>query len=194
MLATAGVRCTFLCALVLLAGCRQLFGIDDTVAAADGRVDPPKVDGSDIDGRPDVIDARLDARICGDGYVTTPAYPGHSYRPSAGGAAWGAAQAACLDQGAYLVVIDGEEESAAVRALTPIDKASPYFWTGVSDSATETVWLTVLGAPATYLPWAPTEPDADDCVLLGHGGGIGVDGLFFAFPCVGGQNFVCECE
>ena len=106
------------------------------------------------------------------------------------GTSWGSARNICANDGAYLVIIDDAAEDSAIRAFMPDDAVSPYFWVGVTDAINEGEYITSLGAPATYLPWAASQPNGgpEDCVLLADVGG------FWDWPCgQGPQYFACEC-
>jgi hypothetical protein len=107
------------------------------------------------------------------------------------------AQDDCVEDGGNLVVVDNATEAAAVAGLVmdPGDPPgpSPYLWVGVFDPSGggEGNWTTVLGQPATYLPWAAGQPNdpAANCVLLLDGSPY----QFYDFDCTGNPVYVCEC-
>jgi hypothetical protein len=185
-----------LIALVVLVGCRQLFGIDDTAVAADAGAG-----GSDADLP--VADAAEDAPPAPDAAL---AMCGAAYAPLAGGSPseatyrgvearrpWMEARSACQTDGADLVVVDDATEAEAVAALVQ-DATSPYFWVGVFQPSGPGVdpWETVRGGLATYLPWAPGQPTGgpEMCALFGD---LGAPHELYDFNCAGTQYFVCEC-
>ena len=100
-------------------------------------------------------------------------------------------QAAHLAAMAYVGHVGPADEHAALYAFI-----GDRFWVGVNDMATEGMYVTVLGAPATFLPWASGEPDGtvypeDDCIMAATSTRI-VD-----LPCnnVGYKvSAICECE
>jgi hypothetical protein len=75
---------------------------------------------------------------------------------------WNSQRMACAADGGYLVIPANTTELGAIATLT----ANPV-WLGISDQATEGVWITVLAQQITFLPWQAGEPDNDsnsDCV------------------------------
>jgi hypothetical protein len=74
---------------------------------------------------------------------------------------------AAMSDSAYLAVPDDAAELAAIATLS----AASASWVGISDTATEAAYLTVLGGAATYLPWDINQPDdagpqGEDCVMI----------------------------
>jgi hypothetical protein len=172
------------------AGCRQLFGIDDTVSAgADGAV---AIDAASvaIDGAPDATPPPDAVVAPCPGYMQLAAAspPGATYRGIDVGRTWNDARTMCQADGADLVVVDDAQEAAAVATLVQ-DDASPYLWVGVS--LVGGAWTSVRGGPATYLPWAPGQPTggANSCALIED---VAPNQLY-DFACIAMQVFVCEC-
>ena len=110
-------------------------------------------------------------------------------------AAWTTARADCQGDGADLVVVDDAAEAAGIAALVqdPVGN-SPFIWTGVFDpqAGGDNNWTTVLGGPATYLPFASGEPSGgnQNCLLLDD---QGAPHRMYDFTCNANQIYVCEC-
>ncbi|MGE0870617.1 MAG: C-type lectin domain-containing protein [Kofleriaceae bacterium] len=137
-----------------------------------------------------------------DGSVTPPDGLGcpSSYAPLAGGSAhvyrhlegqdnWMAKQTACQADGAnaYLAVPDDASELDAILTLSGANS-----WVGIEDIDPEGVYVTVLGAPATFLPWVLLQPDNlgnSDCVVAIH-----ASRLYDDRKCNATFTAVCECE
>jgi hypothetical protein len=69
-------------------------------------------------------------------------------------------------------------------------------WTGVIDdqnTAIDNDFITVLGAPATYLPWGALQPSGgtEDCVLMGDT--VAPPYVLYDWPCTGPHVHICEC-
>ena len=170
-------------------GCRQLFGIDDTdVAAADAPVAGDDANGArdaaPIDGAPDA--APPDAFVCPTGYVQLGGLP-HRYRQLPQAMPWTQGVNLCAAQlpgHTHMVVLDDEQERIALLPFTPD------LWIGVTDAVDEGQWVTVLGAPATFLPWASGQPAAGTEQNCGE---LESDGLHDN-TCGNDRTIVCECE
>jgi hypothetical protein len=71
--------------------------------------------------------------------------------------------------------------------------AGTRIWVGVDDLATEGTFLTVLGMPATFLPWAAGQPDnkppGEDCVHASS-----ATQLYSDERCGLSARSVCECD
>lgn len=86
----------------------------------------------------------------------------------------------------YLAVPDDPAELAQLATL-----ARAPFWIGISDIDIEDNFFTSKGVPATFLPWAASEPDdtADqDCVTAT------ADDEIATAKCIEAHEAVCECE
>ena len=122
----------------------------------------PGEDGGVDDGMPD---APPDAAAgCPVDYMTiTGGQAGHRYKARITSTSWDTHRAACAGEGGHLAIPGDLVELQALVVLG----GSPIY-VGISDRATENTWVDVLGAPATYLPWRPGQPDDDnpgeDCV------------------------------
>ena len=99
--------------------------------------------------------------------------------------AWQQGFDACIADEAHLAVPDNAAEAAAIaNTLTGM-------WIGVDDRATEDVWMTALGEPASYLPWGTSEPNGktnENCVELPP------DRSFNDLDCIAHRSAICECE
>lgn len=106
---------------------------------------------------------------CPAGYNALPGITGHVYKLVTAADDWTKQQAACrlTSASANLAIPD---DAAELMALDTLAGAITAYWVGVTDSATEGTWLTVLGTPQTFLPWEPPAPDnaaggtGEDCV------------------------------
>lgn len=147
------------------------------------------VDARAADG-PVAIDAPpADAPTgCPVGYALLPGLAStHRYKalPTA---AWTNQRSICGAEPAnvYLAVPDNLEELTALAAFAGAD-----FWIGISDAAAEGSYVTVLGATATFAPWAPNEPDNtgnQDCVRA-----LAASSTIETDPCGSQAIAVCEC-
>jgi hypothetical protein len=170
------------------AGCRQLFGIEDTdVASGDAA---PGVDGAS-DARIGPADAAADAAtpdaafVCPSGYVPLPGLP-HRYRqlPQM---PWATGRDACAAHApgrTYMVILDDVTEQNAMMPFTPD------LWVGITDEVQEGQWVTVRGTLATFLPWASGQPAAGTDQNCGE---LELDGLHDN-TCGNDRTIVCECE
>lgn len=145
----------------------------------DAGVDGPGIDAPPITG-------------CPNGYNPLPGAPdGHRYLRLGAIATWVNQRAACTltTTSAYLAVPD---DAAELQELATIAAATP-FWVGIYDMANNGTYVTVRGAPATFLPWASGEPDSgpEDCVA-----GASATQLMDDRCDNGNARYVavCECE
>lgn len=130
--------------------------------------------------------------VCPSGYATLAGgNPGHMYKVLTTGANWGNQDNQCqlTTVKAHLAVPDDLAE------LTALDTAAPAgrYWIGLTDSATEMTFLTVLGAAAVYLPWEAGAPNdggpGEDCVESAHSAAHEINDQ----RCSTSQPAVCEC-
>lgn len=104
---------------------------------------------------------------------------------------WDAQKAACAADGpnAYLVIPDDANELNAVSTLF---MQTMTFWIGVTDAQTEGTFLTVKGAPATFLPWQTGQPNDvgnSDCVEASR-----TAHTYNDRTCATQERAICECE
>ena len=102
------------------------------------------------------------------------------YREATQNVSWIEARSICMGEGADLWVPDTLNEATSLDGD----------WVGITDVATEGVYLTVEGVPATFLPWEPGQPDggeAEDCVRNNGS-------TFEDRECTDTRDFVCECK
>ena len=115
---------------------------------------------------------------------------GHVYKLQSN-ANWDEHQANCSSEGGYLAIPDDATEQQAILDIA----GGNTIWIGVDDMASEGDYVTVKGVPATYLPWAPGEPNNSG----GPGSGPAnceqlQDDGFHDFRCNNDAPAVCECE
>jgi hypothetical protein len=148
---------------------------------SDARADDPPPDAGDAAIEPaEPSDAPAPAEC--PGFTLTD---GH-YLKKLGAAGWTNQRSACgnLPGNVFLAVPDDEVELAAIVAIGGGDA-----WIGISDAAAESDYMTVLGASATFLPWAVGEPDNagnQDCV---RSKGTTIETALCGTPTIA----VCEC-
>jgi Lectin C-type domain len=123
-----------------------------------GGVDAP----TSIDGGPDAPPAG-----CPAGYNTIPGGQGtHRYRLLTATDDWQTQRAFCAatTSSGYLAIPDDLTELQAIATLGAANR----FWLGISDLATENVFLSVKNLPQTFLPWEGGQPNdgppSEDCV------------------------------
>lgn len=160
-----------------------------------GRCEPPSAGGdggletaadAPRDAQPDATGA--DALACPIDFAPLPGSPG-CYRVVPTQRIWTEAADDCVAAGGYLAIPDDEVERAALFAAGGVTT-----WLGLHDRDTEGTFVTVLGAAATYLPWATGEPnngndmtpEGQDCVQF-----FLTDELDDDF-CSRLKNYVCE--
>lgn len=140
----------------------------------------------------------IDARVCPAGYAPIAGAPATSRYKLFGNAppndqsnSWTGGKALCEADGTHLVIVETPAEASAIGAVIQLAAGSPYYWEGITDAAQEDVWLTVLGDPATYQPWAVGQPNGGtgaNCALFDAPGNL------YDFDCAGYEAFACECE
>lgn len=147
-------------------------GTTDSPGTADAAVDAPPVTG------------------CPGGYAAITGGQGtHLYRIVTTAANWNNQRDFCraTTTSAYLAIPDDAGELTAIATLS----ASTIFWVGVSDSATEGMWVNTKGATQTFLPWQNGAPDdngpGEDCVAS-------TTTEFNDDRCNTQYRAVCECE
>ncbi|MBX3159133.1 MAG: C-type lectin domain-containing protein [Deltaproteobacteria bacterium] len=89
----------------------------------------------------------------------------HVYRLRATVTDWVAHRDTCAGEGGFLAIPDDQAELDLLADLA----AGNDLWVGVHETGAVDVYETVLGAPATFLPWDTGQPDGAgpaDCVRL----------------------------
>ncbi len=136
-------------------------------------------------------DAPIDATpSCPATYVALPGLTTtHRYRLLATAAGWTNQRSFCGAEpaNAYLAIPNDAAELHALLALTVADA-----WVGISDASTEGVYADVHGQTATFLPWAPGEPDNNgnqDCVRA-----LAATSTIETAQCGMAAIAICECE
>ena len=168
----------------------QRFG-DSAGASANTCVGDTGLDGG-IDASADAAPPDGPPASCPASYAAIPGGQGnHVYRLVPMPNDWSAQRTACAADGAtaHLAIPDDATE---LGALTNLFNQTPTFWIGITDAATENTFLTVTGAAATFLPWAPGQPNDtgnSDCVEVNRQART-----FNDTRCNEDQRAVCECE
>ena len=129
---------------------------------------------------------------CPGGYnALTGGQSGHLYKLIPGTEAWATQESACqlTSSSSHLAVPDDQNELNALDGL-----AATNYWLGITDSATEGTWRTVLNTTQTFLPWQPPAPDnnapgqGEDCVE-----GLPTTNTINDRRCMDKLPAVCEC-
>jgi hypothetical protein len=143
-----------------------------------------------VDPGPDTgVDAPPPAGCAAD--YASIAGSAHLYKRLSG-VSWDQAGAACRasSASAYLAVPDDASELVNLAAAA----VTVPFWIGLDDQAQPGMFTTQNGAAATFLPWAPGQPDSgkpgrpQDCVIAVSATEIATD------RCGTPHTAVCECE
>jgi lectin-like protein len=135
------------------------------------------------------IDASSDAMPtgkCPSGYAAV-AGSAHLYK-ALSGVSWDEARMMCnqTSSAAYLAIPDDAPELANLATV-----ASAPFWVGIDDKATSGMFVTQKGAPASFLPWGPGQPNLgpqNDCVTALSATQLATE------KCSSKHAAVCECE
>lgn len=101
---------------------------------------------------------------------------------------WDEARMMCnqTSSAAYLAVPDDAPELTNLATV-----ATPPFWVGIDDKAASGMFVTQKGAPASFLPWGPGQPNLgpqNDCVVAISATQIATE------KCGNKHAAVCECE
>jgi hypothetical protein len=129
---------------------------------------------------------------CPMGYVALAGgQSGHLYKLVPVAEAWQTQETACQQTSAasHLAVPDDLAELVALD-----DLAASNYWLGITDSAVEGTWRTVLNTTQTFLPWQPPAPDnngpgqGEDCVE-----GLPTTDTINDRRCMDKLPAVCEC-
>lgn len=181
--------------LLLLTGCRQLFGLDDP---APMQMDP--------DAPASPADAAADAVWqCPSTYVSSSVGGTGHYRFVEQRARWLDAVTLCTnDQPSgppytHLVVIGSDEERQSLLPLRALTNDA--YWIGLTDLRVTGTWQPVTDEVITYPPpWSPDPPmqGADCVVIVGPMYGVGTNGMYAADFCKPPASvslpFICECD
>jgi hypothetical protein len=123
---------------------------------------------------------------CPDTYAPINGSP-HVYRLRMTIDDWGDHRDVCANEGGFLAIPDDQAELDLIAGLSPGND----IWIGVRETSTEGTYETSLGAPATFLPWDPGEPDdagSGDCARI-----FGPTRGFRDERCLTIHRGVCEC-
>lgn len=167
-----------LLAMLVLSGCGRL-GFDDVLLGVQDAQEPdgPPGDGPPADDGPHDAPA---VRAChGDARYVPSAGLASTYREVDLQTSWAQARADCMADDADLWVVESALEQAAFDGD----------WIGITDVATEGVWLKVDGTPATFLPFEVGQPDggaSENCLRTDSAG-------FEDRECTDDRDYVCEC-
>ncbi|KDR07896.1 hemolymph lipopolysaccharide-binding protein-like [Zootermopsis nevadensis] len=131
--------------------------------------------------------------------------PGYELVPGLGyykfykiGKSWWEAQATCVEEGAYLIIPNSDQEFEAVKKIwdrfpSPYtDWRKNHVFMGVSDIAREGHFMSVLGETLNstgYLRWSSNQPDGgrnEDCLVLT------VNSFLHDTACAAEVAFICE--
>jgi hypothetical protein len=192
------VRVAVVLALLTACSFRTNGGSSPADASTTRDVPAPTSDGAN-DAPTDAAPAIDAARMCPAGYDPVAGAPATSkYKLFSYGSGpadhtntWTTAKQTCESDGTHLIVVETAAEATSIGAQLQYAPASPYFWEGITDEGHEAMWKTVLGADATFLPWAVGQPNGGtsaNCALFDPQGNL------YDFSCSGYQPFACECE
>lgn len=139
---------------------------------------------------PVVGDGGIDGPGCAPGFSALPGVPTHMYQLITTPADFTTQRQACAMKGGitYLTIPDDQNELQALVTLA----AQPAVWVGIDDIIAEGNYMTVRGQPATFLPWAPGQPDnappAENCIAALSSAQLDDQ------KCTISQLAICECE
>jgi hypothetical protein len=183
--------------LLLVGGCRQVFGIEDTTTVA--------IDAEGGGGDAALVDAPADGPPDADPLIGCPAEydlvaPGEGrYRHVDVALDWIDAVVDCADDSpssasvhTHLAVFATDAERAEVNAILQTT-----VWLGLTDRRVADQWIWVTQEPTGGYPplshpaWAPNEPDRE-----GECGAMDENGRLEARRCDGQDDvpFLCECD
>ncbi len=128
---------------------------------------------------------------CSPGFLPLPGVPGHLYF-AVPAADFTTQRTTCAALGGitYLAIPDDAAELAAIVNAG----GQPAIWVGIDDEVVEGMYVTVRGQPATYLPWAPGQPDnkgpppGEDCIAALS------SNQYDDQDCTQSLSALCECE
>lgn len=147
---------------------------------------PTGAPGTGNDAGVDAPGDAMPVNRCPSGYAAV-AGSAHLYKVLSG-VSWDDARMMCdlTSKAAYLAVPDDATELANLATA-----ANPPFWVGIDDKATSGTFVTQKGAPASFLPWGPGQPNLgpqNDCVVAISATQLATE------KCSDKHAAVCECE
>jgi hypothetical protein len=151
---------------LLLAGCAQVFGLDDPVLEGSNNPDPGGVNER----------------------CTGTVVRGTCYERFDSPLIWMAARDACAKNGATLAKMESAEVRAAVGELLGLDDEA---FLGATDEAQPGVYLWLDLSPVTFAGWLPTQPDYEldeHCIILHNAGAVGWEDD----KCNDKRSYICE--
>jgi hypothetical protein len=172
-------------------GCASGQRFGDSAGMYAGQCVGGSTDDAGVDA-PDDAPIDMSVATCPATYATVTGGPANRvYRIIAAGN-WDAQRTACAADGAnaYLAIPDDAAELMAINALA---NNGEDYWIGVTDSATEGMYLNVKGVAQTFLPWDNNQPNNfnnSDCVEVHQ-----VNQTWNDVGCVTESlRAICECE
>jgi hypothetical protein len=174
-------RLAFTLAIMSLASCQAVLGIDDvSIRPGDGGDLP---DSATPDGQ--------DLRVCPA--VFTEEYGGHRYFVSSSPLLYDEAMAECFAMGGHLAVVDDAGENDFMAGLL-----SGYTWIGYDDLIVENSFEWVTGAQPAYSNWNDNEPNntngREDCAGMYGADQSAELGRWNDSPCGEQHGYICECD
>ncbi|HEY5927076.1 MAG TPA: C-type lectin domain-containing protein [Kofleriaceae bacterium] len=159
---------------LLLAGCVQVFELEDPVTAEDN--EPPEGSGSGS-SNPTTPPA------CAGTIVGATCYERGTMK-----ATWTTARDSCAANGGMLAKMDSNPVATALALLVSLGEE---VWLGASVELPGAPYRWVDGSEVTLFAWLPSQPDGsgfDHCIALYNAGAIGWDDLF----CNEELAFICQ--
>ncbi|HSK04608.1 MAG TPA: C-type lectin domain-containing protein [Kofleriaceae bacterium] len=140
----------------------------------------------------DLPEVGLTAKGCPTEYAPLVGAPaGHVYQRAPSSLSWVQQFVYCRSRSdrTYLAVPNDATELMNLYML-----AGAPFWVGIHDQRIEGTYVDVAsGLPATFLPWAPGEPDNLGSLGTGNGDCVASTTDFFDDSCAIPRQAVCEC-
>jgi cysteine-rich repeat protein len=123
--------------------------------------------------------------LCEDEGWFIHAIDNHAYHVSYHALTWSAALADCASLGAHLATVTSADEESFIET-----HAFGNLWGGLTDAASEGIYLWVTGEPYSYTDWQANEPSnggaGEDCLELSVGRG------WNDLACTELRGYVCE--
>jgi hypothetical protein len=182
-------------ALLLLAGCRQILGIEALTAGEDEIDGPPGVADAPVGGADAPVSGADAATVDGelsDGASTCPesyaAIGPKCYRLSATATDWGTQEAGCLGEGAGLAKIEGVVENANLVSLV-MSGGATIAWIGLHFNPAVGEWTWSDGSTADYEAWAAGEENQGGSEGYGY---LAESGLWYSSTALVDYRAICE--